>query len=152
MPRAGDAGRKASAAAVWTRRELANDWPHFMQQPVMFTWGLPQVTPQRLPRTARPWRISAVTYIELVQGCRNKQELARIKKGLAMCNTEVLPITEAISDKAMQLIEQYALSHSLQLGDALIAATALEHQLPVLTANAKHFGAVGDLKLEAFKP
>lgn len=99
-----------------------------------------------------PWRISAVTYIELVQGCRNKQELARIKKGLAMCNTEVLPITEAISDKAMQLIEQYALSHSLQLGDALIAATALEHQLPVLTANAKHFGAVGDLKLEAFKP
>lgn len=99
-----------------------------------------------------PWRISAVTYIELVQGCRNKQELARIKKGLAMCNTEVLPITEAISNKAMELIEQYALSHSLQLGDALIAATALEHQLPVLTANAKHFAAIKDLKLEAFLP
>lgn len=99
-----------------------------------------------------PWRISAVTYIELVQGCRNKQELARIKKGLAMCNTEVLPITEAISDKAMQLIEQYALSHSLQLGDALIAATALEHQLPVLTANAKHFSAIHGLDIERFEP
>lgn len=97
-----------------------------------------------------PWRISAVTYIELVQGCRNKQELARIKKGLAMCNTEVLPITEAISNKAMELIEQYALSHSLQLGDALIAATALEHQLPVLTANAKHFACVPRLNLERF--
>lgn len=99
-----------------------------------------------------PWRISTVTYIELVQGCRNKQELARIKKGLAMCNTEVLPITEAISDRAMQLIEQYALSHSLQLGDALIAATALEHQMPVLTANTKHFRAIKDLELEAFLP
>lgn len=99
-----------------------------------------------------PWRISAVTYIELVQGCRNKQEMARIKKGLAMCNTEVLPITEAISTKAMELIEQYALSHSLQLGDALIAATALEHQLPVLTANAKHFSSVASLKIERFDP
>ena len=99
-----------------------------------------------------PWRISAVTYMELLQGCRNKQELARIKKGLAMCNTDVLPITEAISNKAMELVEQYALSHSLQLGDALIAATALEHDMAVLTANAKHFGAVDQLKLEAFKP
>lgn len=52
----------------------------------------------------------------------------------------------------MELIEQYALSHSLQLGDALIAATALEHQVPVLTANIKHFGAIKDLKLEAFLP
>lgn len=69
-----------------------------------------------------------------------------------MCNTEVLPITEAISDKAMQLIEQYALSHSLQLGDALIAATALEHQMPVLTANAKHFSAVQALDIERFDP
>jgi len=30
-----------------------------------------------------PWRISAVTYIELAQGCRNKAELERLKKGLA---------------------------------------------------------------------
>jgi predicted nucleic acid-binding protein len=28
------------------------------------------------------------------------------------------------------------------MGDALIAATAIEHQLPVLTANVKHFSAV----------
>jgi predicted nucleic acid-binding protein len=99
-----------------------------------------------------PWRISAVTYIELVQGCRNKQELARIKKGLAMCSTEVIPITEAISRRTLELIEQYALSHSLQLGDALIAATALEHHLPVLTANAKHFSAVQGLDVERFDP
>jgi predicted nucleic acid-binding protein len=42
--------------------------------------------------------------------------------------------------------------HGLQMGDALIAATALEHQLPVLTANVKHFGAVAGLTVEAFVP
>ena len=27
------------------------------------------------------WRISTVTYIELAQGCRDRSELARLKKG-----------------------------------------------------------------------
>jgi predicted nucleic acid-binding protein len=93
-----------------------------------------------------------VTYIELAQGCRNKQELAQIKKGLALSQTEILPISTAISERAMQLIDAYALSHSMQLGDALIAATALEHGLTVLTANAKHFSAVTELAIEVFNP
>jgi predicted nucleic acid-binding protein len=44
------------------------------------------------------------------------------------------------------------------MGDALIAATALDHGLPVLTANVKHFGAIQGLnaiqglKVEAFIP
>jgi len=103
-------------------------------------------------QTLLPWRISAVTYMELAQGCRNKQELAQIKKGLALSQTDILPISTAISDRAMQLIDAYALSHSMQLGDALIAATALEHGLTVLTANAKHFSAVTELAIEVFNP
>ena len=38
------------------------------------------------------------------------------------------------------------------MGVALIAATAIAHQLPVLTANVKHFSAVAGLKAEAFLP
>lgn len=98
------------------------------------------------------WRISAVTYMELAQGCRNRQELAQIKKGLALRQTEILSISTNISNRAMQLIDAYALSHSLQLADALIAATALEHGLTVLTANTKHFGAVDTLAIECFVP
>ena len=49
-----------------------------------------------------PWRISAVTYMELAQGCRNKEELTRIKKGLALCHTEIMPVSTAVSDRAMQ--------------------------------------------------
>lgn len=103
-------------------------------------------------QTIMPWRISAVTYIELAQGCRNKEELMRIKKGLALCQTNIPPVSVAISNRAMQLIDAYALSHNLQLGDALIAATALDHNLAVLTANAKHFSPIDGLHIEAFAP
>ena len=99
-----------------------------------------------------PWRISAVTYMELAQGCRDKIELARLKKGLAARNTEVLPLTPAISSRAVDLIDSLSLSHGLRLADALIASTAIEHELNLLSANAKHFGAVDGLRLEAFMP
>jgi predicted nucleic acid-binding protein len=106
---------------------------------------------QRLHAIA-PWRISVVTYMELVQGCRDKAELARLQKGLAAHDTEVLPLTPAISARAADIVESLALSHGMRLADALIAATAIENELTLLSANAKHFGAVGNLKLEAFAP
>ncbi|MEZ5436385.1 MAG: type II toxin-antitoxin system VapC family toxin [Pseudomonadales bacterium] len=99
-----------------------------------------------------PWRISTITYLELAQGCRNKQELARIKQGLEVMQTIIFPITPSISECAMSLVDSYALSHGLQLADALIAATALEHQITLLTGNTKHFVAIEALKFEHFKP
>jgi len=44
------------------------------------------------------------------------------------------------------------LSHSLSLADALIAATALHYQLPLLTANDKHYRMIADLNLDIFRP
>lgn len=98
------------------------------------------------------WQISVVTYIELAQGCRNKIELERLKKGLAQRSTQIVPLTPTISECATQLIEQYSLSNGLQLADALIAATAIEHRLTLLTANVKHFSTIGGLSLVRFNP
>jgi predicted nucleic acid-binding protein len=103
-------------------------------------------------RALPAWRISAVTYIELAQGCRDKAELARLKKGLAARSTEIVPITPAISQRAAELIDGLALSHGLRLADALIGATAIEHQATLITANVKHFSAVDGLQIEAFAP
>jgi predicted nucleic acid-binding protein len=50
------------------------------------------------------------------------------------------------------LMETLTLSHGLQLADALNAATALEHQLALLTANTKHYLAISGLQLERFEP
>ena len=98
------------------------------------------------------WRISAVTCIELAQGCRDKAELARLRKGLAARQTEIVPIPPAITPRASALIDELALSHGLRLADALIGATAIEHQATLLTANVKHFPAIEGLLIEAFSP
>ena len=98
------------------------------------------------------WYISAVSYMELVQGCRNKAELKAIQKAFKSGAGDVLPITQSISDAACRLVEKYSLSHSVHLADALVAATALEHKLPLLSGNGKHFAAIDGLELRTFKP
>jgi predicted nucleic acid-binding protein len=98
------------------------------------------------------WRISAVTYTELAQGCRDKADLARLKKGSAARGTEIVPITPAISQRAAELIDTLALSHGMRLADALIGATAIENQATLITANVKHFSAVEGLQIESFLP
>ena len=103
-------------------------------------------------RAVSPWQISAMTYIELIQACRNGDEMRAIQHGLQFDAVNVLPISDRISHRAISLIETYALSHAMRLGDALIAATALEHGLPLLSANRKHFAPVAGLGLEIFVP
>ena len=98
------------------------------------------------------WRISAITYMELAQGCRDKSELERVKKALGGGSAQIELVNNAVCERAMRLIDQYALSSGLQLGDAMIAATALEHGLPLLTANVKHFGGIEGLIVERFEP
>jgi len=96
--------------------------------------------------------ISAVTYIELVQGMRNKNELKELRRALRIWKTKILYINEEISAKAMFFVERHYLSHSMQLADALIAATALVSGLPVFTGNDKHYKAVKELEIKRFKP
>ncbi len=93
-----------------------------------------------------------MSYLGVLQGIRNKAELAAVKKTLQYRAATLLPVSEAITWRATELMEAITVSHGLQTGDALIAATALDHGLPVLTANVKHFGAVQGLKVEAFAP
>jgi hypothetical protein len=96
--------------------------------------------------------LSAISWLEVLQGMRNKAELVAVKKMLAHRAATLLPVSEAITQRAIELMEAITLSHGLQMDDALIAATALDHGLPVLTANVKHFGAVEGLTVEAFVP
>lgn len=112
--------------------------------------GLPKAT-RKLDALDR-LTISATTYLELLQGFRNRAEMVAVQKSLAMRNTDRLPLTPPITERAIGLMEVLSLSHGLQLGDALIAATALEHGLPVLTANTKHFSAIEGLVVEVFVP
>jgi predicted nucleic acid-binding protein len=96
--------------------------------------------------------ISVVSYMELVQGMRNKNELNTLRKALNGWNAKILYISEEISVKAMFFVEQHYLSHSIQLADSLIGATAIAYGLPILTGNDKHYKIMKNIQLKKFRP
>ena len=89
--------------------------------------------------------ISAAVAAELIYGALNKVELRQISRDID--SLLVLPIAPAISDLMLTLMAQYCLSNRLSLPDALIAATALHHGLPLYTLNRKDFRYIPDLQL-----
>ncbi|MEL6341059.1 MAG: type II toxin-antitoxin system VapC family toxin [Myxococcota bacterium] len=96
--------------------------------------------------------LSAVTYMELVEGLRNKAELKALRKTLSAWNARVLPITEDISTRAMFFVELHFHSASVRMADALIGATAVSNGLTLLTANDKHFRPLGGVDIQRFRP
>ena len=96
--------------------------------------------------------ISAVNYMELMQGARSKREQTMIKQFLSALGFIVLPITEAVSHRATIFIEEHALKSGIQLADALVFATACEHSLTLCSANQKHFRTIQSLNAKVFRP
>ena len=88
---------------------------------------------------------SAVSYMELIVGCRDRTELRRTERFLR--RYELLNLEDAISREAIGLLRQYRLSHGLLMPDALIAATALVKGLPLVTQNQRDFRFITNLRL-----
>ena len=89
--------------------------------------------------------ISDITVMELYQGMGNKAELLQMKKKLKFYDTIQIDIQTSIL--ATELIEKFRLSHSLQIPDAIIGATAIIHQTPLFTYNIKDFNFMPNLQL-----
>ncbi|MCZ6830126.1 MAG: type II toxin-antitoxin system VapC family toxin [Gammaproteobacteria bacterium] len=96
--------------------------------------------------------LSAITYMELVQGMRNKEEFRLLRQTIHECEWEILPLNENISHRATVYIENYALSHGLQLADALIVASAVECGSALMTANVKHYKVIPEVELARYRP
>ena len=96
--------------------------------------------------------ISIVTYMELIQGARDKQELKAIKRFLTDMGFGTLPLTENIGHRASIYMEEYVLSDGLSMADALVAATAIEGGEPLLSGNIKHYRVLSELELHSFRP
>jgi hypothetical protein len=92
--------------------------------------------------------VSAVTIMELVVGCRNKSEVQTLNRFLS--KFQKMEITSQISDRATQLMQEYFLSHGLLIADALIAATAIENEIALLTKNQSDFRFIKALHLLSY--
>ncbi|MCX7066264.1 MAG: PIN domain-containing protein [Methylococcales bacterium] len=96
--------------------------------------------------------ISAVTYMEYIPFCRNKKELFAFEKLLDALEFKIYDIDAVISFQARQMVKRFALSHSIEMADALIAATAIFYNELLCTSNTKHFLQCDGLMLEIYSP
>lgn len=89
--------------------------------------------------------ISVVTQMELIVGCRNKKELQEVDKFLRQFR--IIAIDKTISNRSVELLHFYFLSHNLLIADSLIAATALSLDLPFASKNQRDYRFIADLNL-----
>ena len=86
--------------------------------------------------------VSIVTYIEVLgyHGLDESQE--RFCQNFFR-NVVILPLTGQIADQAVELRQRRRMS----LGDAIIAATGMAHNLALVTRNLRDFRWINELKL-----
>ena len=98
-----------------------------------------------------PFSISVVTYMELLQRMKDKEETRVFQRQLQKWNIDIIQIDKEISSRAMFYVQEYALSHSMMLADALIAATVVQRGKTLITANDKHYSYIPTLDCKKFK-
>jgi len=99
-----------------------------------------------------PFSISVVTFMELIQGMKNRTEMKLFQKQMQKWNLNIIQIDKEISSRAMFYVQEYSLSHSLMLADALIAATVVQTGETLLTANDKHYKFIPSIACRRFYP
>jgi len=89
--------------------------------------------------------ISKITLVELIQGCKNKEELRLVEK--ACDPLHQIKINSEISSLAIDLLRKYNLSHGLLFLDALIAATCIIRKNILVTQNLRDFRFITGLEV-----
>lgn len=96
--------------------------------------------------------LSVQTFMELLQGAKDKAQQRIVKQFISDLGFIVLPLTGNIGHRALIYVEEYGINFGVRAGDAIIAATAIENNMILATGNGKHFRSIKDLDLKLFKP
>jgi len=90
-------------------------------------------------------RLATATYLELLQAARTREELRRLKRFVQPY--AVLSLGPMASSKAVELLLAHSLADGLQALQALAAATALAHEIALVTANPEPYRNIAGLEL-----
>ena len=127
------------------------------------TDALSEVLKQRNPNVRKHARqylrshgqfmFSAVTRFEVVRGYKAALATTQLARFLTFCgHSSVLPLNDAIFDRAADLwVLARQGGHPGSDADLLIAATALEHGLRLVSGNASHFNWIAGLGLDDWR-
>jgi predicted nucleic acid-binding protein len=89
---------------------------------------------------------SAITIYELFAGAINEQKRKDIFDLIAL--VKILPFTKETAERAGAIYLSLRNKNELiEIGDILIGATAITHNLHLMTLNVKHFDRIEDLKI-----
>ena len=87
--------------------------------------------------------ISVVTVAELYAGVREGEERSRLERFLRAF--EIIPLDLSLAVQGGLYRRDYRQSHNVGLADALIAATATQRQVALVTLNRRHFPMLQDV-------
>lgn len=93
---------------------------------------------------------SAITHYEVERGLLSKRAAKLLTRFDAIvAASELLPISLGVLKRAARIWALAARQgHPRNDADILVAATAIEHKLPLVTGNRRHFDWIADLQLE----
>ena len=89
--------------------------------------------------------ISIITRMELIQGCRNKEEQFKIENKIS--TYQILWPSSETCDKALKLFTQYNLTYKIGIIDALIGQLAVDMNVPLYTFNEKHYLMIPKIRM-----
>ena len=96
-----------------------------------------QETLQRLDALDGPFGVSVISRAEIWAGARESEHRQIENLFLSLTTYDV---NDAVADLAGRSLQRYRRGgHGLELADALIAATAIVHDLRLVTYNVSHF-------------
>ncbi len=104
-------------------------------------------------QTFRQFTFCAITRYEVVRGLKAKKADRQLQQFATFCqHCQILPIAETIFDRAADLwVNANNIGKPQKDADLLIAATALEHGLTLVTGNTKDFSWIAGLALEDWR-
>jgi predicted nucleic acid-binding protein len=87
---------------------------------------------------------SAMTVAEIYAGIKGKKEESEVERFFSIF--PIIPVSSEIAREAGFFVRQYRSSHSVEIPDAIIAATCVSLNAELHTFNVKHYPMFNHLK------